>query len=259
VISIDPVCGMEVDTALAAATSIYQGETIYFCALGCKQAFDLDPHRYMAANSDTLGAARRRPAALEATVPEWATALEDVIRARRSIARFRPDAVPDDAIVRMLDAAVWAPNHHLTEPWEFFVLTGDSRRRFAEIRREFRTTLLERSDAPEFHKMLEKIYRDAIGTPTIIVVTTTYPDDPDLRNDDYAATMCAIQNMLLVATSMRLGTYLRTGGLIHYPPLRTLLGVPDDRRIAGVVYVGYPAHVPERRRTSAAHKTHWLE
>ena len=46
-IAIDPVCGMEVDTASAAATSEYQGKTYYFCAPGCKKQFDRDPERFL--------------------------------------------------------------------------------------------------------------------------------------------------------------------------------------------------------------------
>jgi len=45
--AIDPVCGMEVDEEKAAATSIYNGETYYFCALGCKQAFDENPEDFL--------------------------------------------------------------------------------------------------------------------------------------------------------------------------------------------------------------------
>jgi ubiquinone/menaquinone biosynthesis C-methylase UbiE/YHS domain-containing protein len=43
----DPVCGMDVEPASAAATSEYRGETIYFCAPGCKRAFDKEPERYL--------------------------------------------------------------------------------------------------------------------------------------------------------------------------------------------------------------------
>ena len=42
----DPICGMTVDTAEAKAagrTSTYEGRTYYFCAPGCKEAFDTDP------------------------------------------------------------------------------------------------------------------------------------------------------------------------------------------------------------------------
>jgi YHS domain-containing protein len=45
--AIDPVCKMTVDEATAAATSEYQGKTYYFCAPGCKTAFDEEPRRYL--------------------------------------------------------------------------------------------------------------------------------------------------------------------------------------------------------------------
>jgi len=45
--AIDPVCGMQVDESSAAATYEYQGETYYFCALGCKAAFEKEPEKYL--------------------------------------------------------------------------------------------------------------------------------------------------------------------------------------------------------------------
>ncbi|GAF93519.1 unnamed protein product [marine sediment metagenome] len=46
--AIDPVCKMEVKESEAAATSEYQGKKYYFCAAGCKKAFDQDPEKYLA-------------------------------------------------------------------------------------------------------------------------------------------------------------------------------------------------------------------
>jgi len=43
----DPVCGMECDKKTAVVTSEYRGETYYFCAAGCKKAFDADPEKYL--------------------------------------------------------------------------------------------------------------------------------------------------------------------------------------------------------------------
>lgn len=43
----DPVCGMTVDPETAAGTSEYQGQTYYFCAPGCKKAFDQEPGKYV--------------------------------------------------------------------------------------------------------------------------------------------------------------------------------------------------------------------
>lgn len=43
----DPVCKMQIDSEKAAATSEYNGQTIYFCAPGCKAKFDQDPEKYL--------------------------------------------------------------------------------------------------------------------------------------------------------------------------------------------------------------------
>lgn len=43
----DLVCGMTVDPATAAAKTEYKGKTYYFCAPGCKAAFDKDPEKYI--------------------------------------------------------------------------------------------------------------------------------------------------------------------------------------------------------------------
>lgn len=48
----DPVCGMEVDEKKAAAKSEYKGKTYYFCARGCKKAFDENPEKYLRGNRE---------------------------------------------------------------------------------------------------------------------------------------------------------------------------------------------------------------
>jgi YHS domain-containing protein len=46
--AIDPVCGMEVDTASAQWKTDYHGQTYYFCAPGCKRSFEKEPEKYLA-------------------------------------------------------------------------------------------------------------------------------------------------------------------------------------------------------------------
>jgi YHS domain-containing protein len=53
--AIDPVCKMTVEPAQAAAQSKYQGETYYFCAVGCKQKFDGEPQKYLAGGTSAMG------------------------------------------------------------------------------------------------------------------------------------------------------------------------------------------------------------
>ncbi|MBI3998477.1 MAG: nitroreductase [Armatimonadetes bacterium] len=182
----------------------------------------------------------------------------DVIKARRSVPKVRADPVPREVIEQMLDVAVWAPNHRLTEPWRFYVLIGDGKRRFAEIRRRFRASTFPNPEAPEAQKALGRIYQDTMATPAIIAVTAHQAQDDETRHEDTAATFMALQNLMLAGAELGVGTYMRTGPLIDNPEVRTLLGVEDDRRILAMVYVGYPAETPQKRRTPAAEKTVWL-
>jgi len=44
---LDLVCSMDIDPATAAGKSEYNGQTYYFCSLGCKMSFDKDPEKYL--------------------------------------------------------------------------------------------------------------------------------------------------------------------------------------------------------------------
>ncbi len=184
----------------------------------------------------------------------------EVIRTRRSIPQFTPDPVAREIIAELLDAAVWAPNHRLTEPWQFFVLEEESKRRFAEIRRDARRAALPNPDDPAVAAGLQKVYDDTVKTPVLIVVTASGHDDPELQEENYWATFAAVYAFMLGAWSKGIGTYFRTGkAIVESPVLREMLHLPEERRIMGVIYMGYPALVPQKRRTPAAEKTVWLD
>src|SRR5437899_10912440 len=102
----------------------------------------------------------------------------DAIAKRTSTRAFKPDAVPRYAIERLLAAAVRAPNHKLTEPWRFTVLTGESKRRYAELRRSHRTRKFPDPGSPEAAAKIAKTYGEAMDTPAFIVVMCAVSDDP---------------------------------------------------------------------------------
>ena len=62
----------------------------------------------------------------QAEVPETAVSVYEALYKRRMSWTFEDKPVPRDALDRMLDAAVWAPNHRLNEPWRFFVIPKES-------------------------------------------------------------------------------------------------------------------------------------
>jgi len=190
------------------------------------------------------------------TLPKTVT---DVITTRRSIPQFRPDPISPETIARLLEVAVWVPNHRLTEPWQFFVLGDKSKRRFGEIRRDYRASTLPNPQAPEVRPALQKVVDDTVRTPAIVIFTSQGNDDPELLEENYWSTFGAAYALMLAAWSEGIGTYFRTAAFRDYPPLRDFLHLTPDRRVIGVLFVGYPALVPQRGRTPASEKTVWMD
>ena len=182
------------------------------------------------------------------------------ITQRTSVRRFRPDPVPREIIQRLLECAVRAPNHKLTEPWRFSVMTGAARDRFADIRAGHRLKRFADPSTVEARSAADKVRAESRATPAFVVVMAAQNPDEITREEDYAATMMAVANLMIAAQSLGLGTYLKTGGVMRDPGLLQLARVPENFRVVAIVSVGYPAEEESpRRRKSATELTHWVE
>ena len=120
----------------------------------------------------------------------------DAIQRRTSVRRFRPDPVPRETIALLLDCAVRAPNHKLTEPWRFAVLTGAARGRLAELRARHRLKRYADPGSEEARAGAEKVRRETEETPAFVVVMCAVNPDEITREEDYAAAMMAIPTEL---------------------------------------------------------------
>ena len=184
----------------------------------------------------------------------------DAIQRRTSVRRFRPDPVSRETIARLLDSAVRAPNHKLTEPWRFTVLTGAARERFADLRVAHRLKRYDDPASDEARAAADKMRRETVETPAFVVVHCAIHPDEQTREEDYAAAMMATENLLIAAQSLGLGTSLKTGGIMREPGVASLAGLDKGFRIVAVVSLGFPAgEESPRRRRPAAVLTRWLE
>lgn len=180
---------------------------------------------------------------------------------RRVSARaFRDAPVARELIQRLLDAAVRAPNHKLTEPWRFAVLAGSAKERLAGIQAAHRAKRFADAAAPEAVAAAERVRREALETPLFVVAMCAVSEDEVTREEDYGAAMMALANLMVAARSLALGTYLRTGGIMRDAALAELVGLPEGFRVVGIVSLGYPAaEEAPRRRTPVEQVTRWLD
>lgn len=180
-----------------------------------------------------------------------------ILKARRTIHQFRPDPVDPGVLREMVDAAVFVPNHHRTEPWEFYVLQADSLRQAADYR--YHAVLQKNQGQPAAERKADKARNEMVEVPAVIVVTARVDPNPFRAEEDYAAAVMAAYNMTLVAHARGLGSYWHTGPLTYFDPFRQWLGLSPDQRIVCYLRIGHPAAVPRGERTPGLERTRWMD
>jgi nitroreductase len=182
----------------------------------------------------------------------------DAIQQRRSIGKLLPDRPPRDLIEQILEAATWAPCHHVTDPWRFVVLAGAAREELGEIMARSQAHGRDLSDEA-VRAAIERERVKPLRAPVIIAAGIEPSEHPKaIEIEEIAAGAAAIQNMLLAAHSLGLATIWRTGAPAYDPAVKAWLGFSPAAHIPGFIYAGYPAATPRRaRHTPASEDTTW--
>nr|WP_290443483.1 nitroreductase [Sporolactobacillus kofuensis] len=186
----------------------------------------------------------------------------EAINTRRSVRKVTEQEPPKELIEQILDAARRAPNHMNTEPWHFIVLTGEGRNKLGEVYGKVNQKNLENADQATLDAAYEKGLNSAKRAPVVIVVTMEPSDNPRaVKIEDVEATACGVENMMLAAHALGLGSMWRSGGAAYSEEAKKQFGVSENGEVLGFVYVGYPdpdttPKVPERK--SVAEITEWI-
>jgi nitroreductase len=181
----------------------------------------------------------------------------DAIANRRSIRKFTDRAPTRAELEQILDAAALAPNHRLTHPWHFYVLGPEARAAYGlALGNRKAKKAPDEAAADTVRRNTSDEHR---AQPCMLVVAMVQSDNPEIREEDYASAMMAVQNICLAATALGLGTHIRSGAIMADPAARAAVGVSDDQRIVAVLTVGSPVETPEpKTRRPAAELTHWV-
>jgi len=179
------------------------------------------------------------------------------IQTRHSIGRVKPDVVPRDLVVKLLDAAVQAPNHYKVRPWRFVVLTGDSRNRLGEVMAQSM-----RARFPQLNdEALDKERGKPLRAPVVIAVGVDKPAESKvLEIENICAAAAACENILLAAHAFGLAAQWRTGDAARDPAVNRFLGLAEDQHIISFLYIGYPDMIPgTEARPGFEDRTVWME
>ena len=187
--------------------------------------------------------------------------LHEAMYTQRAIRNFTLDPVSDEVVSTILDAAVRAPNGGNTQRWSFLVIRDrETKKRFGEWYLDAWTGLvtdmnLEQTSAKPYRpSMLTQNMEDI---PVLILACLDSPTPPHGPNSltPGSSIYPAVQNIMLAARALGLGTVLTTLHTKFEDEVKALLGIPTTVSTAALIPLGYPAQRERfgggRRRPSA--------
>ena len=168
--------------------------------------------------------------------------LSELMKGRRSIFRFKDTEVPVELVKELLDTARWAPNHGLTQPWRFLIVHGEGRERIARLNPPKKGK--SEKDPALQQEAADKFFQKMMAVPMFVIVVLQENPNISIRDEDYAAASCVIQNFCLLAWEKGIGSKWSTYAFIHDAAYREALGIKPGERVIASLHVGYPEVIP---------------
>lgn len=165
----------------------------------------------------------------------------EVVRSQRGTAYYKPDAIPDDVLDQIIEAATRAPSGSNRQPWRFIVVRDrEVKRQLGELYREGQrrasgsAPTREQEDGPvHFSVAMEDV-------PVLVMVCVELWQIRGSESYRGASIYPAAQNLMLAAAAFGVGTRLTTIWQHCYEDVASLLGVPDDWQMMALIPMGYP-------------------
>ncbi len=165
------------------------------------------------------------------------------IKARRTIRKFKPDPIPQAVINEIFEAAMWAPSHGNSQPWDFVVVGPKARAQLLKMLQTKADEMLADPNLPPPKRQGLEALRDNFGgAPYMVAVLSRPGSEPIEKLEGPLSAATAVQNMCLAAWDRGIGSIWLSVGAA--PPSRQILEVPEGASVVALLAFGSPAAVP---------------
>ncbi len=166
----------------------------------------------------------------------------EVLRGRRTIDQYLQTPVPDELVREALEAATWAPNHYVSEPWRFILPGKETVSRIVDLCAE----IVAAGKGPELGEHKRKAWGEKPGW---LIVTCPHSDDTLREKEDYAACCAAVQNFMLYLWKAGVGSKWTTGPITRDARFFDIIEVDEQKFfVVGMLWFGYPKVTPTQLR-----------
>jgi len=153
--------------------------------------------------------------------------IEQAIRERRSIRRFQDTAIPDEVLVRIVEAGVWAPSGGNAQTWIFIIINEQSR-----------------------IEQIKAISPGLLGAPTALIVVCQDKDLAYKRGGELGRETLSVMDAAIASQNIALQAYVEGLGSclvlsFHKKGIQKLLNLPEHIVPELLIPLGYPAENPK--------------
>ena len=172
------------------------------------------------------------------------TDVHELFRRQRAIRNFTAEEVPDELVNQVLTAAIHGPSGSNTQPWHFIVIRDPRvKQALSEVYEEARTA------AGATRPAAGAVRQPLSAAPVLIVACVNTPASGQAGLQTGASIYPSVQNLMLAARALGLGTVLTTLHRRRKAQIHAILGIPDDVESAAIIPLGWPdrEYGPNRR------------
>ncbi len=172
----------------------------------------------------------------------------DVTNTQRAMRRLKPDPISEADLWKLLDTAIMAPSGGNLQPWNFVVVRDPEKKRKIG---EWYLEAWEKSYGPAREAMMadparartynsaDHLARHLAEVPVLVLATLRRGPIP-LDAIAGASIYPAVQNLMLAARALGLGTTLTTLHKLHERDVKELLGIPENVETMALIPIGIP-------------------
>lgn len=179
--------------------------------------------------------------------------LFEAIDTQRAIRQFKPDPVPDELITRLLQAATKAPSGGVRQGWSFIVIRDpETKLKIGELYRagdRFAITSDLTGQVRRVYGAAQYLEDHMEDVPVFILACIQANESSSFPGSSIYP---AVQNILLAARGLGLGSCLTTRQMRFEEEIKQLLNIPEDVATAALLPIGFPAegvrYGPTRRK-----------
>ena len=187
--------------------------------------------------------------------------IADVVKNRRSVGagKMNGRTIDNETVNQLLNLADWAPTHGRTEPWRFFVYTGESLKQWGDTHANLYWENTAEDKRMEATK--EKLQHMGDLASHLVISVMKRGENPKIpQQEELAATAAAIQNVMLGATAQGIASFWSTGGMTNSPALKQHLQLGEQDIVLGLIYLGYTDEPAKDgvRNTAMSDKAKWM-